>query len=102
MDKILHFLAGIVTVMFGWTAHAANGQGDHVLAGLMLLGAMAAISREAYNWHDGGRWCLAGCGGDDGRGGRGCGGAGDGRILLTAKMACRRKPQNRSPGRYLK
>jgi hypothetical protein len=59
MDKIVHFLAGIATVLLGWAAHAANGQGEHVLAGLMLLGAMAAISREAYNWHDGGRWCWA-------------------------------------------
>lgn len=59
MDKLLHFLAGIATVLLGWTAHAANGQGDHVLAGLMLLGAMAAISREAYNLHDGGRWTWA-------------------------------------------
>jgi hypothetical protein len=46
-------------VLLGWAAHAANGQGEHVLAGLMLLGAMAAVGREAYNWHDGGRWCWS-------------------------------------------
>jgi uncharacterized protein YfiM (DUF2279 family) len=58
-DKILHFAAGIATVLLGWAAHAANGQGEHVLAGLMLLGAMAAVGREAYNLHDGGRWSWA-------------------------------------------
>lgn len=58
-DKLLHLLAGIATVLLGWSAHFANGQGDHLIAGLMLLGAMAALGREAYNLHDGGRWCWA-------------------------------------------
>lgn len=59
MDKLLHFLAGIATVLLGWTAHAANGQGDHLIAGLLLLGAMAALGREAYNLHEAGRWSWA-------------------------------------------